>query len=138
MHAARRLVAIEHRRIDARRQRGAQEQRIALERRENDGAELARDRRVLGDLQIALDLRALVPGRCATVDPRVAAPSRRPRTGATCSAVKQLGNADQHGSPGPQIELVDERQHRLEIGAGHRTAAIGRNQRVVVQLVGRG
>ncbi len=45
---------------------------MALERSEDDGAELARDRRVLGDLQVVLDLRTLMPGRGAAVDPCVA------------------------------------------------------------------
>ena len=71
MHVAGGLVAIEHRRIDLARQRGAQKQRIAFERSEDDGSELASNRRVLRDLQIALYLRTLMPGGRAPVDPRV-------------------------------------------------------------------
>ena len=79
------LVAIEQRREDAQRQRRGDEQRVALQRAEDQVAELARDRVALGQLQVVLGPRRLMAGGDLAVDPAggVEAPAgmRRPAPG---------------------------------------------------------
>ena len=62
-------IAVEQRRKHAQRQRRRDEQRVAAQRVEDDLAELARDRMILGQLQVVLGPRRLMPGRDAAVDP---------------------------------------------------------------------
>ncbi len=63
------IVAIEERRIDLRRQDSTDEKRIALQRRQDQFAKLTRCRRMLWQLQIVLDLAALIASRCAAIYP---------------------------------------------------------------------
>ena len=64
-------VAVEHRRIDHVGQDGADEDRVALERRHDDALAGERYSGLLVDLLVELDRRALVARRDATVDPRL-------------------------------------------------------------------
>jgi len=91
------FVAIEHRRVDPRGERRRQEQRIALERRKDDVAELARDGRALDDLTVALHLRALVSRRRAAVHPGVAGRVEACTSVAHARGIEDAGHAQQHG-----------------------------------------
>ena len=62
-------VAVEHRRQDSQRQGRRDEQRMALERGDDELAGLAGERRVPGQLQVLLGARRLAPGRRASVNP---------------------------------------------------------------------
>ena len=59
----------EERRHDLERQRRRHEQRIAVERGQDQIAKPARDRMPDRDLAVVLDPRKLVPSRCAAIDP---------------------------------------------------------------------
>jgi len=62
-------VAVEERRKHFQRQRRRNEERVALERSEDQIAQLAGDGMILGNLRVVLDARRLVTRRHPAVDP---------------------------------------------------------------------
>ena len=82
-------VLVEERRKDLERQRRRHEERVALQGAEDHLAELARLRRVFGQLQVLFGARRLRAGGDTAVDPR-----RRRSTSRACatwSGVRTLG-----------------------------------------------
>ena len=89
------LVAVEQRREDPERERGGDEQRVALKRGDDLIADLSRGGVIVGQLQVVLDPRRLVAGRDAAVDPaRAVEPLARARERL---AGQHVGNVQQHG-----------------------------------------
>jgi hypothetical protein len=78
------------------RKHRADEKRVALQRRKDERAELARERRALVDLQVALQPRRLIPGGDASVDPGRARRVEPRAQRAHLTGVQHLRNPDQH------------------------------------------
>jgi hypothetical protein len=105
MHAARRLVSVEHRRIDTTRQGGAQEKGVALQRGQDHVAEFAGDGRVFGDLQVPFHLRALMPGGRAPVDPSIARSVESASDRRNLRGIQYVGYTDKHRGLPPSFQM---------------------------------
>ena len=104
-------IAIEHWRIDHVRQDGADEHRIALDRRDDDALAGQRHIRALVDLLVELHRRALVARRHASVDPRLRRAVEPLAQTHDLRGVEDVGNADKHGDgrrPSPTTDALSK------------------------------
>jgi hypothetical protein len=70
---------------------------VALQRGDDDGGELLRDRRIFRELEVVLHLCPLMTRRRAAVDPRGARILKAFAHHACLDGIEHIGDAEQHG-----------------------------------------
>ena len=101
------LITVEERRHDLERQRRRHEERIAVERSQDQIAKAARNRMPDRDLAVVLDPRELVPRRFAAIDP-LGAVERAPEF----YQLRRVENRGMCTSVAIALVFVAERQQR--------------------------